>query len=218
MTPPIAMAQLICLCLYLAIVCTAIKYWPNDGISNNRRRQHLVFGSATALFLLWFFQTGIYQGLNVHFLWLTANLLLLGYRAAVVSSCLALLGITAIDRENWGMFGVNGLLGIIVPMSISYLLYTLARYRLPRHVFVYIFVCGFFAGAVTIACKMLMLGCYYALAGTYSWQTIVDNYLILILLLLFPEGLLNGMTMALMVIYKPAWVYTYCDKTYLHKH
>ena len=211
------MAQAICLCLYLVILCASLKYWPNDGISTNRRRQHLVFGSATFLFLLWFFQTGIYQGLNVHFLWLTANVLLLGYRAAVISSCLALLGITAIGRENWAMFGVNGILGIILPMSISYLFYALAHYRLPRHVFVYIFVCSFLAGAITIAGKMLVLGCFYTLTGIYSWPTVVDNYLILILLLLFPEGLLNGMTMALVVIYKPSWAYTYCERLYLRK-
>lgn len=66
-----------------------------------------------------------------------------------------------------------------------------------------------------IAIKMLLLGGYYSLQGTYDWITIKDNFIVLIPLMLFPEGMLNGMTMTLLVIYKPHWVYTYQDKFYI---
>lgn len=115
------------------------------------------------------------------------------------------------------MFGINGIVGVMVPICSSYLLYSLSFHRLPRHFFVYIFAASFFPGALMIAIKMALLGGYYAIDGVHSWDVIMDNYLVLIPLLLFPEAMLNGMTMTLLIIYKPDWVYTFQDKFYLNK-
>ena len=62
---------------------------------------------------------------------------------------------------------------------------------------------------------MLTLSGYFYLEGMYSWQVIEDNYLVLTSLMLFPEAMFNGMTVTLLVIYKPEWVYTFYDKLYL---
>ena len=66
-----------------------------------------------------------------------------------------------------------------------------------------------------IATKMMLLAGYYVVDGTYDWLTVKDNYVVLIPLLLFPEGMLNGMTMTLLTIYKPLWIYTFHDKFYI---
>ena len=68
-----------------------------------------------------------------------------------------------------------------------------------------------------IGVKMSLLSGYFYLNGDYDWQTVRDNYLVLSLLMLFMEGMLNGMTMTLLVIYKPQWVYTFYDKFYINK-
>ena len=83
-----------------------------------------------------------------------------------------------------------------------------------RNMFVYVFVCAFFPAALGIAIKMGLIGGFYTLNGTYPWDVVVDNYEVLIPLMLFPEAMLNGMTMTLLVIYKPDWVYTFNDKHY----
>ncbi|WP_268406255.1 energy-coupling factor ABC transporter permease [Alteromonas sp. a30] len=211
------MLQGLSLVLYAGVLVYLLKQKPLWLRLENKGSQHLLFGSAAALFIMWIFRTGIYPGLNVHFLWITACVLLLGFRLSVISASLALVGTTAIGGESWEMLGVNGLLGVFLPITFTYAIYNLTFYRLPKHLFVYIFVSGFFAGAATIAFKMGLLGSYYALEGIHSWQVVVDNYLILIPLLLFPEGMLNGMTMTMLVIYCPLWVYTYQDRYYLDK-
>ena len=63
--------------------------------------------------------------------------------------------------------------------------------------------------------KMGLLGSYYSLSGIHEWQTVKDNYLVLLPLLLFMEGLFNGMTVTLLIVYKPKWVYTFNDKFYM---
>ena len=207
--------QLIALVGYVALLMFTLKNVNIRRLFSERTIQHFVFGTAAALFTLWWFRTGIYDGLTVHFLWLTACTLLLGLRWAILSSAMALVGITLAGQDSWQNFGINGLLGVVAPITLSYGIYSLAFHRLPRHFFVYIFVCGFFAGLASLTFKMGLLGGYYHLSGIHDWSTVKDNYLILIPLLLFPEGLLNGMTMTLLIIYKPHWVYTFHDKFYI---
>lgn len=183
----------------------------------DKKCQHLVFGSAACVFILWMFRTGIYDGLNVHFLWLSALTLLLGFRWAIFSASIALLGVTIFGKESIDMLGVNFLLGILAPISLTYGIYSLTFHKLPRHIFTYIFLCAFIPGALTIALKMLALSGYFYLDGMYSWHIIEDNYLMISTLMVFPEAMFNGMTITLLIIYKPEWVYTFYDKLYLDK-
>ena len=182
---------------------------------SDKKCQHLVFGSAACVFILWMFRTGIYDGLSVHFLWLSALPLLLGFRWAIFSATLALVGVTLFGNDSIEMLGVNFLLGILAPITLTYGFYSLTFHKLPRHIFIYIFLCAFIPGALTIGLKMLALSGYFYLDGMYSWYVIRDNYLVLSTLMLFPEAMFNGMTMTLLVIYRPEWVYTFYDKLYL---
>jgi uncharacterized membrane protein len=209
--------QFIALLGYAACLYFVGRKLPFANLVNDKKVQHLVFGCAASVFCLWIFQTGVYEGLNVHFLWLTALVLVLGFRWAVFSSFIALVGITLIGKESWAMLGINGLLGSLLPLSLSYLVYMFTFYKLPRHVFIYIFICAFLTGAMMIGIKMSLLSGYYYINGDYDWLTIRDNYLILSTLMLFMEGMLNGMTITLLIIYKPQWVYTFYDKLYIEK-
>ncbi|MCV2885200.1 energy-coupling factor ABC transporter permease [Aestuariibacter sp. AA17] len=207
--------QIIGLLAYIASLFFTVRHLDLKQLVEDKKLQHLVFGCAASVFILWMFRAGIYDGLNVHFLWLAALSLILGLRWAIVCSFISLLGVTIAGLENWAMFGINGVLGALIPLSVSYLIYNLSFHKLPRHFFVYVFICAFFPGAILIALKMALLGGYYFVDGFHDWNTVKDNFLILIPLMLFPEAMLNGMTMTLLIIYKPTWVYTFYDKFYL---
>ncbi|MCW8108766.1 energy-coupling factor ABC transporter permease [Alteromonas ponticola] len=207
--------QIICLVAFIIVIGLTIKNIPFAQFRADSRRQHIVFGAAASVFFLWIFRAGIFPGLDVHFLWLPALALILGFRFAILAASFALAGTTVIGLDSWSMFGVNGLLGICAPIALTYVIYIISFHRIPRNLFVYIFVCAFFPGAAMIAIKMGLLGGYYFIDGMYEWEVIKDNYLILIPLLLFPEGMLNGMTLTLLTIYKPEWIYTFHDKFYI---
>lgn len=207
--------QVAALFAYILFVFIAVKpVWHQLAES---KIQHLVFGSAVAVSFLWWFRTGIHDGLEIHFLWLTALTLILGWRWALLSSLIALTVVAVIGIVPWQDIGLIGIIGCIIPVLFSYFVYLITYHKLPRHFFVYIFVCAFFTGAATIALKMFLFSVFYYQIGAYDWMTLSDNYLILIPLLLFPEALLNGMTMTLGVIYRPEWVATFYDKQYLDK-
>lgn len=209
-----SLLQILCTLLYAGNVLAVIKATPFQEILTNRFRQHLIFGSAAAVFFLWLFRTGVPDSPTVHFLWLTALCLTLGYRHAILASALTLTGMVAVGIEPIQFWGVKGLLGITVPIGLTYLIYNLSFHKLFRHFFMYIFICAFFTGALMISIKMLLLGGYFYLDDIYTGDVIYDNYIMLIPLMLFSEATLNGITMTMLVIYKPKWVYTFYDKYY----
>ncbi|NDV89980.1 hypothetical protein GTH32_02060 [Alteromonas sp. 345S023] len=202
---------------FVGVLAIAIKNISLSGLSKDRHQQHLVFGSAATLFTLWMLRVGIYDDLYVHVMGLSALTLMLGFRYAIITGALALLGATAAGYSSWQSFGIQGLLGIVLPIGLTYLIFMLAFHRISRHLFVYIFICAFFPGALTAAVKTFALGGYFYLDGIYQWDIIVDNYLLLIPLLVFPEAFFNGLAITMLVIYQPSWVYTFHDKFYLDK-
>lgn len=64
--------------------------------------------------------------------------------------------------------------------------------------------------------KVLAFSLYMSWSGQYSWQVIMDSYLGILPLLLFPEGLLNGMLITVLVIFRPEWMRTYLDRDYIN--
>lgn len=211
----ISILQVIAWIAYLTSIIFVLRDLPLAQFSTDKKTQHLVLGASVSVFALWLFRVGIFDGLDVHFLWLTALTLVLGMRWALLSGFIALLVSTLTGYDSWQMFGVNGVIGVGIPIVVSYLIYSFTFHKLPKHFFIYVFVCSFLCGALMIALKMILLGGYYYLDGLYEWQIVYDNYIQLIPLMLFSEGMLNGMTITLLIIYRPTWVYTFYDKYYL---
>ncbi len=211
----ISILQVIAWIAYLTSTIFVLRDLPLAQFSTDKKTQHLVLGASVSVFALWLFRVGIFDGLDVHFLWLTALTLVLGMRWALLSGFIALLVSTLTGYDSWQMFGVNGVVGVGIPIVVSYLIYSFTFHKLPKHFFIYVFVCAFLCGALMIALKMILLGGYYYLDGLYEWQIVYDNYIQLIPLMLFSEGMLNGMTITLLIIYRPTWVYTFYDKYYL---
>jgi uncharacterized membrane protein len=110
------------------------------------------------LFLLWIFETGIRPALGFHFLGVTAYVLLCGWSLGVIGVSLAMVAVT-FTTGDWAALAANALLLGVLPASISYGVYALVTHYLPRHLFVYIFLCAFFnamlaAGAAVLALLM----------------------------------------------------------------
>ncbi|MBT1449739.1 energy-coupling factor ABC transporter permease [Glaciecola sp. XM2] len=207
--------QIISVVLYVGIVAYVISKTPLKQMLQDKGFQHRLFGSMTCVFVLWLFRVSIYDGLVMHFLWLTALTLVLGFRWAIIAATVVLIGSTIIGQEPLAMFGVNGLLGVLLPVAFTYMVFMLTFHKLPRHLFTYIFLCAFFPGAITMALKMLSLSAYFYADGMYAWNVIEYNYAQMTILMMFPEAFFNGMTMTCLIVYKPELVYTFEDKFYL---
>lgn len=201
----------------LGVLAILIAAWSFDWRTwlQDKTRHHLCFGAAIALVPLWMLQAGIKTGLEVHFLGLTTLALLLGWRMGIMMATLSLLLVTAFGFDAWNMLGANLLLGVVIPLSASYLIFLLTYSYLYRHLFVYIFVAGFLSAALTITLKTLLFSGFMVWSEQYSWPVVFDNYLSILPLILFPEALLNGMAITVLVVFKPEWLRTYRDRDYI---
>jgi len=180
--------------------------------------QHLTYCVMFALFLLWSAQASVKDGLTIHFLALTTLTMMYGWRCAFLVTIPVSIALVIVGKIP--LFGLSEylLLSSLLPILISYSVFALSYHYLPRNIFVFIFIAGFFNGGVTGSLHLLINAGYQLNLGQHDWKTILDNYLILVPLLAFPEGLLNGMSLAILSVFKPEWLRVFSDRDYIYNH
>ena len=122
--------------------------WPK--MTQEKPFQHLVFATLFLLCILWSAQAGVKDGLQIHFLALTTLTMMYGWRIAFLLSIPAMLVNHLLHGIPLSMLPSAWVLSALVPILISYLIFLLSYRYLPRNIFVFIFVAGFFNGALTL--------------------------------------------------------------------
>lgn len=192
----------------MVLLWAAVKAnWTN--FRSNSRVQHFFFAVCLGLGLFWSIRAGISAGMGVHFIGMVAATLLMGWPLALLAGAIGLLGISVAGLEVYESLGVNFLFSVALPCFTGYWTARLVQTYLPPNPFIYIFLCGFFNGAISmtsVACSTsLMLG----FLGIYEWSEVYHNYFRYLPLMLFPEAFLNGMIVAGLVGTVPHWLSTF---------
>lgn len=190
--------------------------WPK--LEKEKAFQHLVFATLFFFSILWATQAGVKEGLQIHFLALTTLTMMYGWRMAFLISIPAMLVNHLLHDVSLLQLPTPLVLSALLPIFISYLVFLLSYHYLPRNIFVFIFVAGFFNGAITGSLHLLINSFYHLSVGHYDWETIQHNYFIFVPLLAFPEGLLNGMSLAVLTVFKPEWLRVFSDRDYIYNH
>ncbi|MDV5045995.1 energy-coupling factor ABC transporter permease [Vibrio diabolicus] len=190
--------------------------WPK--LEKEKAFQHLVFATLFFFSILWATQAGVKEGLQIHFLALTTLTMMYGWRMAILISIPAMLVNHLLHDVSLLQLPTSLVLSALLPIFISYLVFLLSYHYLPRNIFVFIFVAGFFNGAITGSLHLLINSFYHLSVGHYDWETIQHNYFIFVPLLAFPEGLLNGMSLAVLTVFKPEWLRVFSDRDYIYNH
>ena len=173
---------------------------------------HVFLGTTVALVLLWHMEAKVQPGLSFHLLGVTAITLMFGWSLAVIAAALALLGVTLNGGGGWDGFALNALVCGVVPITLTQVLLILIRWYLPKHFFVYVLVNGFLtAGFVGAATGYLAAGLLVA-SGAYTFAQLDQTVLPFFPLMFLPEAILNGWLLAVLVAFKPNWVYSFSDE------
>ena len=172
-------------------------------------------GMIVLLMLMWSLKAGVRPGLSLHLLGATVFTLSFGPHLAFVGLSLVLLGITLNGEAGYFAFAINALLMAGVGVIISLAVHRLALRFLPRHLFIYIFVNGFLGSFLTVFGVGIAAACLLAMAGAYEWNYLTSEFLPYLVLLGFSEAWLGGMLITLFVVYRPDWVVTFDDSSYL---
>jgi uncharacterized membrane protein len=154
-------------------------------------------------------------GLDLHLFGASIAALMLGWRFAALLQTLAVGLVALLWQRYWLSPALDLLITGLLPVLITTALLDFAQRRLPAHLFVYLLFNGFLAGALSITCahigKLLIL----LSLGVFDLDTLGENFLLTVPALMFPEGFATGAVLTLAVAYRPRWVATFHDPSYL---
>lgn len=201
--------------IYLPVLLWAVVRAPWVELFSDSRRQHLLFGTVFALFLLWLVRRDFDTGVSYHFIGMTAVTLLLDWPLAIIGGLVAQLGLVLLGRQDLAAVGVNGTLLILLPVLITEGVAILVERAQPRNPFVYIFCSGFFAAALSaLLCLTLSLGLLWY-DGLFAMPEWLEDFIGYLWLLIFPEAFINGMVISALVVFSPEWLETFNRTRYL---
>lgn len=201
--------------LYLPILVWAV--WRASWIElfTDSRRQHVLFATVFALFLLWLVRRDFDTGVSYHFIGMTAVTLLLDWPLAMVGGFAAQLGLLVFGRQDLAALGVNGLLFIALPVVITEACAVLVERAQPKSPFVYIFCSGFLAAALaSLLCLLLALAVLWY-DGIFEMPIFLEDFIGYLWLIIFPEAFINGMIISALVVFSPQWLETFNRTRYL---
>jgi uncharacterized membrane protein len=210
---PVALATL---ALDLTVIGLAARRAPWRRWLGRGDRQHVYFASLVLLSLVGSMRAGLTPGLPLHFLLMSALTLMQGTALALVAAAL----VTAAEALWHGTvsawpagFACAGL----VPIVATTLIHRVVARFLPHHYFVYFFVTVFAGSMIAFALGALARVGLLALSGTLPDGAALGEFLMLVPIVGFGEGVLNGLVMAVAVVYAPQWVQSFDDRTYLRR-
>ena len=185
---------------------------------DDRERQWVWLGSLGVLLGVWSMKAGITPGLSVRFLLVTALTLMHGWQLAVIGGALVLAVLCVAGQAAWSSFGANLLCMAVVPALFTAWFHELVHARLPHNYFIYFFVTVFLGSA--LAFNLAGLARRRAARGerhARRRRTSAPSTSPILPLMSFGEAFVNGMVMAMAVVYRPRWVMSFDDRLYLRK-
>ncbi|MEJ2576248.1 MAG: molecular chaperone DnaJ [Gammaproteobacteria bacterium] len=179
------------------------------------RRMHVFFGAVVSLMLLWSLRTEVQPGFAWHLSGMVSVTLMFGWSLAVIAGCLSLAGVVVAGLSDWAGFAPSAVLLVLLPATLTQAVLGIVRAYLPKHYFIYVFVNAFFAAGLIAVVGALVTTAVLLAVGASTLDKLRETYLLFLPLMFFPEAVLNGWIMSLMVGFKPAWVRSFRDDEYL---
>lgn len=198
----------------LGFIIALIKA-PWALIINNSQRQHLVFGASILLGLFWLLRVNALEIFTFHPLVMTAVTLMIGWQFAILAGAIAQLVLLIVGFDHWATFGVNYLVTVIIPVVVSYGVVQICQRVVFKNLFVFLLGAGFFGAALcslAVAVTTLIL---LLLAGYDLSIKEIANNAPLLLILMFPEGFINGTIVTAVTVFKPHLMKTFNEEFYL---
>lgn len=192
----------------------AIINAPWRGLVGNGRF-NVWSGAIVGLMLLWLLRTQAVPGLEFHLLCTTAMTLAFGWSLGLLGAAVALAGTSLAGQSDWQNYAFNIFSLGFLPVSLSYASLLLVRAFLPRNFFVFIFINAFLTAGFVAVIDGYAATALLVYSGHYTLEWLEATLTPFFPVMFFPEAMLNGWIMTLLVVFRPQWVYSFRDEDYL---
>jgi uncharacterized membrane protein len=198
----------------LALLGRAVRRAPWRLLAEDFRL-HGWLGAAFAIALAWILSARLAGGPALHLLATPLVALMFGRDLAAAAAAPAVVAALLWRGGDWTGAGATWLLAAWFPVTVLDALRRAADRWIPRNVFTFIFLAGFFAPGLAFAATVAVATAAHAAAGTAPWPGLRDGFLPYGLLLAWGEAFLTGLLTAIFVVYEPRWMATFDDARYL---
>ncbi|WP_321324475.1 energy-coupling factor ABC transporter permease [Thiomicrorhabdus sp.] len=202
--------------LFVLILIWALKTAPWHKVDGDRGAQHVLLGMAVIVFFIWQVGASIDNGITFHFLLMTLMTMMFGPQFAILAMLLALIGVVFESDLGWLALGINAVLMGVVPIMVSWFMYRIGAKFLEPNFFVYLFYNGFLSAAVGIVISLGLSTLVMLVNDVHTMSVLKQSFIVYIPLMATPEGFVNGMLLAAMILLKPQWVATFHDSNYIN--
>ena len=204
MTPDPVLSS-VSLWLVLPLLAVALIKAPWRQLMAEQERMTALGVAISVLAILWSMSPELQGGEKLHLLGMTTVTLVFGWQLALFAGVLT--GAVLVVVGNWGLdtLPLNLLLSVVVPVGVSALVLALANQLRRTNLFVYMLGVGFMGSMLAIGATLWVAS---SLLGTE-----LDHALVL--LIMFPEGFINGTVITALTVFAPQLMKTYDDQRYL---
>ena len=197
-------------------------YVSSDKALLGRLWQWRTLGLLAVLLFLWGLSVNVSRGasagMGFHLLGVTLAFLVLQPRAAlglVMLVSLAFFLPEALRNQQELNLAANALLTILPAWLVNVGLSSVIQRCMPKHLFVFILGRGFITAGISMVVAGLCITMVLFVTGRYSGYVLREEILPVYVLLMWGEGFLTGLLVAVMVAFKPHWLDAYSDAVYL---
>lgn len=215
-TPELPLAWSIALGVVAAIaLLVALRHLPWRILLTSPTAQHLVGAATLVLIGFWLVRAGITPGLSAHFIGVTALTLMVGWPLAVVVALVASLTVGAMGVTPWSLVPLEFVAGGVLPIAVTHGVRIGLERALPPNLFVYLLGCGFAGGVVAGLVSRGANAAVLLLSGAWGATRVGDELGVIVALLTLPEGVINGIIVSVLAVYRPDWVKEFDDRRYI---
>jgi uncharacterized membrane protein len=134
--------------------------------------------------------------------------------AVLLLSVVHTLFAVALNKGGIDTIGFNITVSAVIPIIIAYAIHTLAYYKWPRIVPIYIAQVGFGDLLCMLSVDVVMTTILYTLFSYPSFT--IREYSFLLALMGGMEALISTWVAAILICYLPNWLVTFNDEEYIH--
>ncbi|MFO1468872.1 MAG: hypothetical protein U1F35_20890 [Steroidobacteraceae bacterium] len=187
-------------------------------LEGHRDRQNVWGLSLLLTALITWMRIDAAPGLSLQLLIVPSMTLMHGWALALIANGIAIaIACLFHGHAEWTNWPNYFLFDVALPAGFITLLHRVLTQRLPRHFVVYFFG-TVFAGSILSfllsgAARLALLAALDALPG----GMVLRDYAVLLVMLGFAQGTINGMVMSTAVMFRPEWVRSFDPKVYFRR-
>lgn len=199
----------------IAVLAVAIARAPWAQFWASSERLHAFAIGAIGLSLFWLLKVKVEGMLTLHPLLIMSAVVVFGWELGVILGAIALLLNGAFEGSSIQALIMPLAFNVIVPAIAAQMVLAFIARLSFRNLFVFMLGGGFFGAMATVQAMAATQWLYIAALGPEPLQVIASDHYYLSLLMMFPEGFINGALITLMTVLSPHLVKTYDDHRYL---